>query len=46
MFFNLPINEILNWVSTIVSDLMPLIVVILGIGIGFWIIRAILRIKD
>jgi hypothetical protein len=37
------ITSILNYVSGLFSDFKLLLAVILGIGIGIWIIRAIVK---
>lgn len=34
------------YAGNIVSDLMPLLVVVLGVIIGLFIVRSIIRIKD
>lgn len=35
--------EVVNWAGTIVGDLMPLLVIIIGLAIGAWVIRAIIQ---
>ncbi len=44
--FVLPVDDIMAWASEILSDLMPLVVVILGISIGLWVFRVLFRGKD
>lgn len=36
------ITAIVGWAGSLISDLMPLLVVIIGISIGAYIIRAII----
>jgi len=40
------INEVVGWAGSIVGDLMPLLVVIIGIAIGAYIIKVILHLRD
>jgi len=42
----LPMEDILDWATELVADFMPLIVVVLGIAIGFWVIDRIIHRKD
>lgn len=39
------ITAIVGWAGDLVSDLMPLLVVIIGIAIGAYIIRVILNLR-
>lgn len=36
-------QDVVDWAGTIVGDLMPLLVIIIGLAIGAWIIRAIIQ---
>lgn len=36
------ITAIVNWAGTLVGDVMPLLVVIIGISIGAWVISIII----
>lgn len=40
------ISDILGVVGDLVGDLMPLIVLILGITIGLWVIQIIVNLKS
>lgn len=40
------IADILGYVGDLVGDLMPLIVLILGIMIGLWVIQIIVNLKN
>jgi len=40
------IDDIVDWAGSIVADLMPLLIVIIGIAIGAFIIKVILHIRD
>lgn len=40
------IADILGYVGDLVGDLMPLIVLILGITIGLWVIQIIVNLKN
>lgn len=37
------ITAITGWASEVVGDAMPLLIVIIGVAIGVWVIRAIFR---
>lgn len=39
------ITAIIGHAGDIVGDTMPLLIVILGIGIGLWVIRVILNLR-
>lgn len=39
------VSAIVGYAGTIISDLMPLLIVIIGIAIGVWIIKAILSLR-
>ena len=39
------ITDIVGWAGSLVSDLMPLLIVIIGIAIGAFIIKVILNIR-
>lgn len=39
------VSEIVGYAGTIISDLMPLLIVIIGIAIGVWIIKVILSLR-
>lgn len=39
------ITDIVSWAGDLVSDLMPLLVVIIGIAIGAYIIKVILNLR-
>jgi len=48
-FFTITSNDVASttaYAGNIVSDLMPLLVVIIGVIIGLFIVRSILRLKD
>jgi len=36
------VDDIVGWAGSLVSDLMPLLIVIFGIAIGAWIIQVII----
>lgn len=40
------INLMLGYAGELIGDLMPLLVVIIGIAIGLYVIRVILRLRD
>ena len=40
------ITAIVGWAGQLVGDLMPLLIVIIGIAIGAFIIKVILHIRD
>lgn len=40
------INAIVGWATELVANLMPLLIVIIGIAIGAFVIKVILHIKD
>lgn len=39
---DLPMTEILAFIGEIVGDFLPLIVIVLGIGIGLWIVERLI----
>lgn len=39
------INEMVGWAGSLVGDLMPLLVVIIGIAIGAYILKVILNLR-
>lgn len=39
------ITDIVGWAGSLIGDLMPLLVVIIGIAIGAFIIKVILNIR-
>lgn len=39
------VNGIADWGSEVVGDLMPFIVIVLGIGIGLWVVNSFIRNK-
>lgn len=39
------INQIVGWAGSLIGDLMPLLVVIIGISIGAFIIKVILNMR-
>lgn len=40
------INGIVGWAGTLVGDLMPLIIIVIGISIGIWVVTSFLRRGD
>lgn len=39
------VNGIADWGTEVVGDLMPFIVIVLGIGIGLWVVNSFIRNK-
>lgn len=39
------VNGIADWGTEVVGDMMPLIIIVLGIGIGIWVVNAFIRNK-
>ena len=45
-FSNTDISGITGYITDIVGDFMPIIVIFFGISIGFWVINKIIHRKD
>jgi hypothetical protein len=45
-FSNTDIEAITGYITDIVGDFMPIIVIFFGISIGFWVINKIIHRKD
>lgn len=45
-FSSSTVDSIVGWAGSIVGDLMPLLIVIIGIAIGAFIIKVILHLRD
>lgn len=39
------ITDIVGWAGSLISDLMPLLVVVIGIAIGAYVIKVILNMR-
>ncbi len=39
------VNGVVGWAGEVVGDVMPLLIVIIGVAIGVWVITSIFHLK-